>query len=133
MNATPSQTHRPHVTVKKDTNVILRMNIGSVSGVVVQTSKTTTETWTGLLFTDADDLCETYEESILGGVTRTYLGSVKLTLASGGTSIWNTKEACWGKKVTTDVARIGDTNLYFVTKTTVEYGVTHSGGTMQLL
>lgn len=133
MNAQPSQTHREHVTVQKETNVIMRMNISSLSAALIQTVITTTETWTGLIYSDALPLCTSSESSILNGVTRNYLGSAKLTIGSGGTSIWNTKEACWGKKVASQLSQIGDTNLYFVSRTTTEYGVTNNGGTLELL
>lgn len=74
---------------------------------------------------------EASETSTLNGVTRNYLGGATLTqnAPQGSPSAWCWSAGCWGTKVTTSLNRIGDTNLYHVTKTTVVYTVSGSGNT----
>lgn len=94
---------------------------------------TTTETWLGLSYTDAESVCVASESSTLNGVTRSYLGSAKITVSTGGVSVWNTIDGCWGTKVTSQLSRMGDNNCYQVTRTTTEMTVTNAGGTLDLL
>lgn len=133
MYATTTTGHREHVTVNKDTRVIQSMSINSTWCRLVQTTTTTTETWTGLSYTDASGVCTASESSVLNGTTRAYLGAARITVASGGVSQWATIEGCWGTKVSSQLSRMGDTNLYQVTRTTQEMTVTNDGGTLQLL
>jgi hypothetical protein len=44
-----------------------------------QTSITTVEEWRGLSQSDANALCESYEESYMQGIRRSYLGGVVVT------------------------------------------------------
>lgn len=132
MYASTSTGHRPHVTVAREKKVIQSMNINNEYCRLIQTSETTTETWVGLSYSDADSVCVASETSTLYGTTRQYLGGAKITVASGGVSIWATIEGCWGTRVTSQLSRMGDTNLYAVTKTTTVMTVTNAGGSMDL-
>ena len=118
MYANTTNGHREHVNKSKDSRVVLSMLISGTSGVIVQTTETTIETWTGLNYTDANGLLLASETSNLNGTPRNYLGGAKLTVGSGGVSAWNTIEHCWGTKVSSSLQRMGDTNLYAVQRTT---------------
>lgn len=133
MYATTSTGHREHVTVSKESRVLQAMNINSTYCRLIQTSTTTTETWVGLSYTDANTVCTASESSVLDGTTRAYLGGAKITVSASGSTIWATIEGCWGTKVTSQLSRMGDTNCYQVTKTTQELAVTNNGGSMTLL
>lgn len=85
---------------------------------LIQTTTTTTETWVGLKYSDADSVCVASETSVLNGVTRNYLGGARITVSASGVSQWATIEGCWGTKISSQLSRMGDTNLYMVTKTT---------------
>ena len=133
MYATTTTGHREHVTVSKDVKVLQAMNIGNTYCRLIQTITTTTEVWLGLNYTDADSVCIASESSTLGTTTRNYLGGAKITVSSGGTSIWNTIEGCWGTKVTSQLSRMGENNCYQVTRTTQVMDVSNDGGTLQKL
>lgn len=133
MYATTTTGHRPHVTVSKDTRVLQSMNISSTYCRLIQSTTTTTEVWLGLSYADAQSVCVASETSTLGGTTRDFLGGARITVGSGGTSIWTTIEGCWGTKVSSQLSRMGDTNCYQVTRTTQEFVVSNNGGSMTLL
>lgn len=133
MYATTTTGHREHVQVNKDVRVLQLMNISGNQCRLIQTTVTTTETWLGLNYSDASSVCVASESSTLGGTTRNYLGSAKITVSSGGVSVWNTCDGCWGTKVTSQLSRMGDTNHYQVTKTTTEMTVDNAGGSLTLL
>lgn len=133
MYANLTNSHRDTVRKSSDTRVIKRIQISSSSGVIVQRTTTTEETWTGLSKTDALALCTSSETSVLGGETRDYLGAAKLTVSTSGISMWATEENCWGTKISSNIQRMNDTNLYQVSRTTVEMEVYNSGGTMEKL
>ena len=133
MYATTTTGHREHVTVSKTSKVLQAMAINNNYCRLVQTTTTTTEEWLGLSYTDAQSVCVASETSTLGGVTRNYLGSAKITVTTSGASTWATIDGCWGTKVTSQLSRMGDTNCYQVTKTTEQMSVTNYGGSMQLL
>lgn len=125
--------HRTNVKKSKDTKVLQMLRVSTASAVLRQTTTTSEETWVGLTFATANNLCVASEQSVLNSTTRDYLGAAKITLSSGGTSVWTTIENCWGTKVTTQIARMGDTNLYQVSRTTVEMDISLTGGTLQKL
>lgn len=133
MYATTTTGHRPHVTVQKNSKVLQAMNINSNYCRLIQTSTTTTEEWFGLNYTDASTVCVASETSTLNGTTRNYLGSAKITVSTGGATTWATIEGCWGTRITSQLQRMGDTNLYHVVKTTEVLNVTNNGGSMELL
>ena len=133
MYATTTTGKREHVQQSKDSRVILAMHISGVEARIIQTTETTVDEYLGLSYTDAQSLCTASESSTLNGTTRAYLGSAKLTVSTGGTSVWNTVEACFGTRITSQLSRMGDTNHYRVTKTTQVMTITNSGGTMQQL
>ena len=133
MYATTTTGHREHVTVSKDRRVVQAIAINSTFARLIQTTTTTTETWTGLDYADALSCCTASETSVLSGVTRQYLGSAKITVGSGTASQWATINDCWGTKVTSQMSRMGDTNCYAVTRTTTELSVTNNGGTLTKL
>ena len=128
MNANIEQAHRDTVKKSSDTRVIRRLQISSTSGVIIQTTTTTEETWVGLSKSDALTLCVSSETSVLNGTTRPYLGAAKITIETSGMSMWATEESCWGTKISTSIQRMSDTNLYQVSRTTVEMDVSNSGG-----
>lgn len=133
MYATTTSGHREHVTVQKSSKVLQAMSINSTYCRLIQTSTVTTEEWYGLSYTDASGVCVASETSVLGGTTRNYLGGAKITVASGGVSQWATIEGYWGTRISSQMQRMSDTNLYHVTKTTEELDVSNNGGTMQKL
>lgn len=90
---------------------------------VVQKGVVTTEEWRGLSRADADSLDVNTDASTLGGVERTWLGGVRVTVASGNASSWFTVFACWGTEVRTEIARVGDTDLFDVFRRTTVYSV----------
>lgn len=133
MYATTTTGHREHVSVNKDSRVLQLMNISGNQCRLIQSTVTTTETWLGLSYADASSVCVASESSTLDNVTRNYLGSAKITFSSGGVSVWNTCDGCWGTKVTSQLSRMGDNNCYQVVRTTTEMEVSNVGGTLTLL
>ena len=135
MYANTTNGHRPHVSSSVDTKVVQQLIVwGNIDGTITQKAETTVEEWYGLSYTDANNLMEASETSTLNGVTRNYLGGATLAQAHGypvAAYCWAT--GCWGTKVTTTLNRMGDTNLYHVTKTTVDYTVYGSGDTVLTL
>lgn len=132
MYATTTTGHRPHVSESKDTKVLQMLYFfTTVVGVIIQDTSTTTEEWFGLSYSDANSLNIASETSTLNGTTRQYLGSALLehqTIGGG----YCRSPACWGTKVTTSIQRMGDTNLYHVTRQTTTYTVKSSGQNTQL-
>lgn len=133
MYATTTSGHREHVTKNKEKKVIQAISINTTFCRLIQTTTTTTETWVGLKYSDAESVCTTSETSVKDGVTRQYLGAAKITVGVGTASQWVTVFDCWGTKVTSQLSRMGDTNCYMVTRTTVEMTVTNNGGDLDLL
>lgn len=132
--ATTTTGHRPHVSSSVDTKVVQQLIVwGNIDGTITQKAETTVEEWFGLSYADADDLQEASETSTLGDVTRNYLGGAILTQADVSPAAYCWATGCWGTKVTTQLNRMGDTNLYHVTKTTVVYTVYGSGHTVLTL
>ena len=129
MYANTTNGHRPNVSKSVDTKVVQQLIVwGNIDGTITQKAETTVEEWYGLSYTDANNLIEASETSTLNGVTRNYLGGATLTQNAGypvSAYCWAT--GCWGKKITTAINRMGDTNLYHVQKTTTEYTVYGSG------
>lgn len=112
MYATTTTGHREHVQVNKDVRVLQAVNINNTFCRLIQTTTTTTEVWLGLKYTDAQSVCVASETSTLNGTTRNYLGSAKIQVGSGTASLWATIDGCWGTKVSSQLARMGDTNHY---------------------
>lgn len=133
MYANTTTGHREHVTVAKDVKVLQAMRINSTYCRLIQTTTTTTEVWLGLSYADASSVCVASESSTLNGTTRAFLGGAKITVADGGVSQWATIEGCWGTKVSSQLSRMGDTNCYQVTKTTIDMTVSNNGGSLVLL
>lgn len=84
-------------------------------------------------YTDASGVCVASESSTLSGTTRNYLGGAKITVSTTGATSWATIEGCWGTRITSQLQRMGDTNLYHVVKTTEVLNVDNNGGSMELL
>ena len=133
MYATTTTGHHPHITVQKDSRVVLQMTINNSTGVIRQDITRTEEKWVGLSYTDASSVCTSSETSTLDNTTRQYLGGAKLTFTGVGT-YWNTVENCWGTRVTSQLQQMGETNLYQVNKITEEMTVSLvGGGTLTLI
>jgi len=80
MYASIADGHRSTVTKSKESKVIqILYGWTSAIGVIIQDTDTTTEEWFGLSQSDAESLCVASESSTLGGATRQYLGSARLT------------------------------------------------------
>ena len=128
MYATTTTGHREHISSNRSTKVLQQLiSLGYLVGVVVQDTITTTEEWNGLSYSDAQSLQQSSETSTLNGVTRQYLGGAKFAQSGiGGASI--RVPSCWGTSITTTFDRMGETNLYHVTKTTTTYTVRGYGG-----
>lgn len=129
MYANTTNGHRPHVSKNKQTKVIQQLYFqatGALVGLIIQDEETTTEEWYGLSYSDANSVCTASETSVLNGVTRQYLGGATLSynVLLGG---WTRVPSCWGTKVTSTLQRMGNTNLYQVTKTTTVYTVRNAG------
>ena len=133
MFATTSTGHREHVTVSKASRVVQAISMNGTFCRLIQSTVTTTETWQGLSYSDAESVCTASESSTLNNVTRSYLGAAKITVGSGGASLWTTIFDCWGTKVTSQLSRMGDTNCYEVTRTTQKMTVANNGGSLTLL
>lgn len=133
MYANTTNGHREHVSVSKTKRVLQAMSINNNYCRLIQTSTTTTEEWYGLKYSDADSVCTASETSTLNGVTRSFLGGAKISVSSSGVTQWATIEGCWGTRVTSQMQRMGDTNLYQVSKTTEVLTVTNNGGNLTLL
>lgn len=118
--------HRELVKRQSDTRVLRQWVLNGWTAVIVQSETVTEEEWRGLSKTDAQSLCVSSESSVLGSVTRQYLGSC--TVSKGLSSIWAT--ACWGTRVTSQMQRMGDTNMYQVTRTTTVFDVSTPDGTL---
>lgn len=95
---------------------------------VLQRAVTETEEWRGLSWADAVSLDVNEDSSTLGGVSRAWLGGVRVTVSSGTASQWFTVFACRGTEVRTDIARVGDTALFDVSRRTTTYTVSVPGG-----
>lgn len=133
MFATTSSGHREHVQVSKESRTLQTLAMGSKVAKLTQSTVTTTEVWLGLSYADAQTVCTASESSTLSGVTRSYLGTAKLTMQYGTSTYWVINEGCWGTKVTSQLSRMGDTNCYQVTRTTQESTVQGYGGELELL
>ena len=134
MYATTTTGHKPHVSGSIDTKVIQQLIVwGNIDGTITQTATTTVEEWNGLSYDDVQTIYEASETSTLNGQTRNYLGGAILTQAGVSPAAYCWATGCWGTKVTTSFNRMGETNLYHVTKTTVEYTVSGSGATVLTL
>lgn len=118
MYANTTTGHREHVTVAKDIRVLQAMNINSNYCRLIQSTETTTETWIGLNYTDAYNVCTASETSTLGAVTRPYLGSARISVSGATATSWATIDGCWGTKISSQLSRMGDTNAYTVIRTT---------------
>jgi len=94
---------------------------------VFQRAVVTTEEWRGLSWADAESLDVNTDASSLGGVERPWLGGVRVTVASGNASSWITVFACWGTEVRTEIARVGDTDLFDVFRRATDYSVEAPG------
>jgi hypothetical protein len=103
MYANTTNGHREHVSVSKTKRVLQAMSINNNYCRLIQTSTTTTEEWYGLKYSDADSVCTASETSILGGVTRAFLGSARISVSSTGATQWATIEGCWGTRVTSQM------------------------------
>lgn len=133
MYATTTTGYIPHINKTKDTKIVADLSYwGSTWGHILQDTTTTVDRYVGLSYSDALSLLTSTEESTLGGVTRQHLGDARLT-SEGGAYV--TAIGCWGLKVTSAIQKMGDTNLYEVTRTTTELSVrgTGTGLTMTLL
>lgn len=128
MYGTKENTHRQNVSVSSDTKTLKIFAIGSAQGCINQTTVTTLETWAGLSYSDASSLIESSETSVLNGITRQYLGGVRLTIGGGGVTAWAEVDQCWGTRITTSIQRMSDTNLYSVQKQTQVMTIS-TGGT----
>lgn len=127
MYATTTTGHRSNVTKSKETKVLQQLySLGTLMGVILQDTVTTTEEWFGLTQTDAETQCTASETSTLNGTTRNYLGSAKLSVNGTG-GAWCRMPNCWGERVTSQMNRMSDTNLYHVTRTTTTLSVRSSG------
>lgn len=133
MNANPEKSHRTLVSRNKNNRTIKAQLIGTWYAVLSQTSITTVEEWRGLSRSDAIALCESYEESYMQGIRRSYLGGVVVTQSFEGGTRWMRVDSCWGTKVSSQINREGDTNLYTVSKTTEELNVYAPTGNMEKL
>ena len=135
MYATTTTGHKPHVSSSVDTKVVQQLIVwGNIDGTITQKAETTVEEWDGLSYDDAHGLMVASETSTLNGVTRNYLGGATLTQnVSSGPAAYCWATGCWGTKVTTSYNKMGETNLYHVTKTTVVYTVSGSGNTTLIL
>ena len=130
MYATTTTGHRPHVSGSVDTKVVQQLIVwGNIDGTITQKAETVVEEWYGLAYDDISSVYEASETSTLNGQTRNYLGSATLSQASGIVRAWCYATGCWGVKKSTTFDRMGNTNLYHVTKTTITYTVYGSGNT----
>lgn len=133
MYATTTTGYIPHVSKTKDTKIVANLTYwGNTWGNILQDTTVTIDRWVGLSYSDAQSLLVSTEESTLNGVTRPFLGDARL-ISEGGAYV--TAIGCWGLKVTSAIQKMGDTNLYEVTRTTTEFSVrgTGTGLTMTLL
>lgn len=133
MYATTTTGYIPNVSKTKDTKIVADLTYwGNTWGHILQDTTVTVDRWVGLSYSDAVSLLISTEESTLGGVTRQHLGDARLT-SEGGAYV--TAIGCWGVKVTSTIQKMGDTNLYEVSRTTTDLTVrgTGTGLTMTLL
>ena len=99
MFASTTTGHREHVSVQRDVKVLQSMSINNSYCRLIQTTETTTETWVGLSYNDANGVCVASESSTLNGVTRAYLGGARISVSVSGVTNWATIEGCWGTKI----------------------------------
>ena len=126
--------HREHVQQSKDVRVLQAVSLNNITCRLLQTTTTTTEHWVGLSYDDAASLLSAAGmSSELNGSVRNYLGDARITVSSGGVSMWFTSNGCWGNEVNVRLTRMNDTNCYSVVKTTTSLSVTNNGGSLQLL
>lgn len=133
MYATKTTGYIPNVSKTKDTKIVANLTYwGNTWGNILQDTTVTIDRWIGLSYSDAQSLLVSTEESTLNGVTRPFLGDARL-ISEGGAYV--TAIGCWGLKVTSAIQKMGDTNLYEVTRTTTDLSVrgTGSGLTLTLL
>lgn len=121
--------HRNKVRVQKNQRVLRQMNLNGWQAVIIQNETISEETWVGLSQTEAEALCVASETSVLGGAERNYLGGCTVSNTTPFTaSIFAT--SCWGTRVQSQMQRMGDTNLYQVSKTTTVYDVFAPSGSL---
>lgn len=116
--ATTTTGHVDPISVSKDRRLLKSDYINGIFTNVFQNTTTTVEQYRGLSQTDAESVCVSSTSSTLSGVTRSYLGGVRVTIASGMTRTWFTVMGCWGTEVSSVLSRDSDSHLFSVTKTT---------------
>lgn len=130
MYATTTTGYKPHINGSKETKVLQELVIwGATYGEIVQDTTTTVEEWVGLSYDDAMTLFTSSETSVLNGVERDRLGGAVLTSMGGA---WIRVPGCWGTKITSQFTKMGESNMYQLTKTTTIYSVRGSGEGMTL-
>ena len=131
MYATKENGYIPNVSKTKDTKIVADLTYwGNTWGHILQDTTVTVDRYVGLSYSDALSLLTSTEESTLNGVTRYHLGDARL-ISEGGAYV--TAIGCWGVKVTSAIQKMGDTNLYEVTKTTTELSVRGTGSGLTLI
>lgn len=131
MYATTTTGYMPNVSKTKDTKIVADLTYwGNTWGHIVQDTTVTIDKWVGLSYSDALSLLTSTEESTLNGVTRPFLGDARL-ISEGGAYV--TAIGCWGLNVTSAIQKMGDTNLYEVTRTTTDFSVRGTASDLRLI
>lgn len=123
MYSTNEKAHREKVQVGKSCKVVLKIKYGDRSGSLVQTTTTTTESWVGLSKDNAETLTITTEDLRSVGI--------RFDDSTGHPVKWAAQDNLEGTTVQSVMQRMGDTNLYQVTRTTTVLETTAKGGVIK--
>lgn len=117
-----------HQTASKggDVRIIRTEVLGGTLVNVYQTTVTETERYVGLTETDAKNLASTGS----GGLVKSNLGGVRITVSSGTASYWFSIFGCRGTIETATASRDGDSELWVVNYQKQTLSVTADGGTI---
>lgn len=127
--STTATGHRDTVRRQTSQRVIRQMNLNGWMAIINQVETITEETWVGLTKADAEALCIASESSTIGTVTRGYLGGCTVTNQTPFTATI-TATSCWGTRVQSQIQRMGDTNMYQVSRTTTVLDVYAPSGSL---
>lgn len=117
--ATKTTGHVEHVRKACDRRTIKDGYLLGTYFNVVQYAETETEEWRGLSLADAQSLFANTEDADGKG----YLGSVRIEVGKAAARAWIVVPGCRGTAVRTEIARVGDTDLFDVFRSTTVYTV----------
>lgn len=115
-----------------EVRIIRTEEIGGTLVNVMQTTLTETTNYIGLCEADAKALASPYDATTNpGGLIKTSLGGIKVTVTNGLSTAWFSVFSCRGTIETASCERMGNSSLFAVHYTKQTLSVSTSGGTIE--